>query len=87
LLTLSKDDIHCRRFGSQHEEGLDAREVAMADDENIPKVDRRGTTILVPIGLAVVCAVLVVLMIWPKGNETPQQGPSGGGTARPGAVK
>jgi hypothetical protein len=61
--------------------------IGMEDEETIPKVERRGTTILLPIGLAVVCAVIVVLMIWPKGNDTPRQGPSVSGMARPGAVK
>jgi hypothetical protein len=58
----------------------------MENDEASPKVDRRGTTILVPIGLVIVCAVMVALMIWPKGQDAPTQGP-GIGMARPGAVK
>jgi hypothetical protein len=53
------------------------------NDEAFPKVDKRGTTILVPIGLVIVCAVMV---IWPKGQDAPAQGP-GSGMARPGAVK
>ena len=57
----------------------------MENDEASPKVDKRGTTILVPIGL-VICALMVALMIWPKGQDGPTQGP-GSGMARPGAVK
>jgi hypothetical protein len=59
----------------------------MEDDEDFPKVDKRGTTILVPLGLAVVCAAMVALMMWPKGEDAPRQGPTGSGMARPGAVK
>ena len=58
----------------------------MENDKALPKVDKRGTTILVPIGLVIVCAVMVALMIWPKGQFAPTQGP-GTGMARPGAVK
>jgi hypothetical protein len=58
----------------------------MENDEAFPKVDRRGTTILVPIGLVIVCAVMVALVIWPKGQVAPPQGP-GSGMARPGAIK
>jgi hypothetical protein len=55
----------------------------MADDD-ILKVDRRGTTILVPLGLVLVFAVIVGLMMWHKANDVPRQGPSG--AARPGAA-
>ena len=58
----------------------------MENDEAFPKVDKRRTTILVPIGLVIVCAVMVALMIWPQGQGAPPQGP-GIGMARPGAVK
>jgi hypothetical protein len=60
----------------------------MAEDDNVPKVDRRGTTIFVPLALVVVFAIIVVLMIWPKGDQAPPEGPTtGSGAARPGAVK
>jgi hypothetical protein len=59
---------------------------AMADQDNIPKVDRQGTTILVPIGLVIVFSIIAALMFWPKGNDPSPQAP-GSGMARPGAVK
>jgi hypothetical protein len=59
----------------------------MAEDDSVPKVDKRGTTIFVPLGLVVVFAIIVALMIWPKGDEAAREGPTGSGAARPGAVK
>ena len=40
----------------------------MGNDEASPKVDKRGTTILVPIGLVIVCAVMVALMAQRPGH-------------------
>ena len=40
----------------------------VGNDEASPKVDKRGTTILVPIGLVIVCAVMVALMAQRPGH-------------------
>jgi hypothetical protein len=38
-------------------------------DENIPKVDRRGTTVLVPLGISAVFAILAALWVSMAGHE------------------
>jgi hypothetical protein len=35
----------------------------MADNDNLPRVDRRGTTVLVPLGIAAVFIAIVALML------------------------
>jgi hypothetical protein len=52
----------------------------MAED-NIPKVDRRGTTIFVPIAIAGVFVVLLVLMFLRMDSTAPTPPP------RPGAAQ
>jgi hypothetical protein len=54
----------------------------MADNDNIPKVDRRGNTVLVPLGMAAVFIVLAVLMMM-RTEETAPTPPPPPGAAQP----
>ena len=38
-------------------------------DDNFPKVDRRGTTVLVPVAIGAVFVVLAILWVSMAGNE------------------
>jgi hypothetical protein len=49
-------------------------------EEQIPKVDRRGNTILVPIGIGAVFIVLVVLMSLRMESTAPTRPPPPGTT-------
>jgi hypothetical protein len=53
----------------------------MADNDNVPKVDRRGTTVLVPLGMAAVFVVLAVLMML-RTEETAPTPPPPPGTSQ-----
>lgn len=53
----------------------------MTNDNNLPKVDRRGTTVLVPLGFVAVFAVLVVLMMLRTEETAPTPPPPS--TAQP----
>jgi hypothetical protein len=60
----------------------------MADNNrpDVPKVDRRGTSIFVPIGIAVVFVALAVLMLVrnsPQGTPPPPLGESAAKTPGP----
>jgi hypothetical protein len=56
----------------------------MADNDNIPKVDRRGTTVLVPLGMAAVFLVLAVLMMMRTEETAPEANrPSGASQSNP----
>jgi hypothetical protein len=58
----------------------------MADEDNkgLPKVDRRGTTILVPLGIGAVLVLIAVLMIVRNsGDVPPVPTPSGGAITQP----
>lgn len=50
----------------------------MADNDNIPKVDKHGTTILVPIGIVAVFVVLVGLMMLRTEETAPTPAPPPG---------
>lgn len=49
-------------------------------DDKIPRVDSRGTTFLVPLGIGAVLVVIAVLMIFRDSGEAPPEPRSGGGT-------
>ena len=49
----------------------------MANDNNLPKVDRRGTTVLVPLGFVAVFVVLVALMMLRTEETAPTPPPPG----------
>ncbi len=50
-------------------------EVSMADKDNIPKVDRRGTTFLVPLGFTIVFVLLAGLMLMRTESAAPTPPP------------
>jgi hypothetical protein len=50
----------------------------MADNDNIPKADRRGNTVLVPLGMAAVFIVLAVLMMMRTEETAPTPQPPPG---------
>ena len=54
----------------------------MADNDNIPKVDKRGTTMLVPLGIGAVFLVLAVLMMM-RTEETSPTPPPPPGASQP----
>jgi hypothetical protein len=43
----------------------------MADNDNIPRVDRRGSTVLVPLGFTVVFVLLAGLMLMRTESTAP----------------
>ncbi len=47
----------------------------MADNDNIPKVDRRGSTVLVPLGFAAVFVLLAGLMLMRTERTAPTPPP------------
>jgi hypothetical protein len=49
------------------------------DDKTIPKADRRGSTILVPLGISLVLIVLAALMLVRDSDDTPPTPSSSGG--------
>ena len=49
------------------------------DDKGIPKADRRGSTILVPLGLGLVLIVLAALMLVRDSDDAPPTPTSSGG--------
>jgi hypothetical protein len=53
----------------------DGLEVSMADKDNIPKVDRRGTTFLVPLGFTIVFVLLAGLMLMRTESASPTPPP------------
>jgi hypothetical protein len=50
----------------------------MADNDSLPKVDKRGTTILVPLGMVAVFVVLAVLMLMRTEETAPTPPPPSG---------
>ena len=50
----------------------------MANNDNLPKVDKRGTTIVVPIGIVAVFVVLVGLMMMRTEETAPTPSPPPG---------
>jgi hypothetical protein len=54
------------------------------DKQGLPKVDRRGTTILVPLGISAVLVLIAVLMMARDSGDTPPvPTPSGGAITQP----
>ena len=54
------------------------------DDKGIPKADRRGSTILVPIGISLVLIVLAALMLARDSDDvSPIPSSSGGAITQP----
>ena len=51
------------------------RRYAMANNDNIPKVDRRGSTVLVPLGFAAVFVLLAGLMLMRTERTAPTPPP------------
>ena len=49
------------------------------DDNGLPKADRRGTTILVPIGIGAVLVVLAALMLVRDSDDAPPTPTASGG--------
>ena len=47
----------------------------MANNDNIPKVDRRGSTVLVPLGFAAVFVLLAGLMLMRTESTAPTPPP------------
>jgi hypothetical protein len=47
----------------------------MADNDNIPRVDRRGSTVLVPLGFTVVFVLLAGLMLMRTESTAPTPPP------------
>jgi hypothetical protein len=62
--------------------------MATPEDDHLPKVDRRGTSFLVPLGIGVVFVVIVALMLFrDTGDAPPVPTPSGGAVTQPSGQK
>jgi len=58
--------------------------MAGKDNGGVPKVDRRGTTFLVPLGISAVLLLLAVLMLVRDSDDAPPlPTPSGGAITQP----
>jgi hypothetical protein len=49
------------------------------DDKGLPKADRRGSTVLVPLGISLVLIVIAALMLVRDSDDAPSTPSSSGG--------
>ena len=79
---LEHDPPDISRLGKRTER--ESPEMKEPEKGNMPKVDRRGTTILVPLGISVVLIVIAGLMLMrDSGDAPPVPTPSGGAVTQP----